>query len=267
MDILIENLHTAARRYCTDKYVYWQQQYAALPNHGRAADGNHYSDEDFNIIPRYNLLKDILIEIERWTPQDFSSLAEARELISLAGSNPANILPKGTLSPIKTKAIEEEKTKFIDFINSISSDDLLRIEPLFFRRVISEKESRLFWAKLVEIWGIDKPHGQMYPMINDNPRNAVFCTPADFKKEEETELLRKLSERGIKRIWELKEAGVPEYESDISVFEPYYDGWEGYWFSAEMDWIIYCSHESTITFGGWITDVVRKALKNQDRNR
>ena len=60
----------------------------------------------------------------------------------------------------------------------------------------------------------------------------------------------------MRRIWELREHG-PEYEQDVSLFEPLYDGAEGYWSSGALDWIAYASHESSVTVGGWLLEEVK----------
>ena len=60
-----------------------------------------------------------------------------------------------------------------------------------------------------------------------------------------------LAARGIERVWELREYG-PEYEESLALFEPSYNGAEGYWSSGDLDWIFYASHESSVTVGGWL---------------
>ena len=60
-----------------------------------------------------------------------------------------------------------------------------------------------------------------------------------------------LHARGIERAWEFCEFG-PAYEEDLTLFEPYYNGAEGYLSSGDWDWIIYASHESSVTVGGWL---------------
>ena len=50
-------------------------------------------------------------------------------------------------------------------------------------------------------------------------------------------------------MWELREHG-PSYEIELSEFDPSYTGAEGFWSSAELDWLLYASHESSITVGG-----------------
>ncbi len=66
-----------------------------------------------------------------------------------------------------------------------------------------------------------------------------------------------LQEHGVERFWELREYG-PCHECDVHLFEPLYTGAEGYWSSVGLDWIVYASHESSITIGGWLADRVKK---------
>jgi hypothetical protein len=264
MDILIEKLHTAARRYCIERYDYWQERYSYLPNDGRCSDEYHYSDEALDIFPRYLLLKAILIQIEGFLPQDFSTLTEAKTMITLGGLTAEDSYTKNaSRGAVEKRVMEEERETFSNFVRLVSQEELSKIEPLFFRRVISTTESKQLWARLVEIWGVDKPHGVMYPIVPNNPKNALFLEEDFFKKEVGTEILRAiLTEHGTKRVWELREfISDPEYELDVSVLEPYYNGAEGYWFTSEMDWIIYASHEGTITFNGWIIGATRKVLQ------
>ena len=58
-------------------------------------------------------------------------------------------------------------------------------------------------------------------------------------------------------MWELREYGA-EYECDVALFEPIYNGAEGYWSSPSLDWIVYASHESSITIGGWLAEDVKE---------
>ena len=54
---------------------------------------------------------------------------------------------------------------------------------------------------------------------------------------------------GAARLWELRE-GRFGYEIDLPDAEFHYTGDEGFWTSVDMEWMIYASHESSITFGG-----------------
>ena len=68
---LIHSLHNAARRYCIDRRARWTNAYATLNASGRASvrrpDGRlEYTDEEYDIFPRYNVLSAIRSEGERF---------------------------------------------------------------------------------------------------------------------------------------------------------------------------------------------------------
>lgn len=65
--------------------------------------------------------------------------------------------------------------------------------------------------------------------------------------------------RKIGRVYELREYGDQNYLLSVECWEPFYNGAEGFWVSDTMDWILYASHESSVTTGGWLTDAVFSA--------
>ena len=87
---------------------------------------------------------------------------------------------------------------------------------------------------------------------------AAFQAPYFLRAVTPERLAALLAERGITRVWELREYG-PEYELDASAFEPHYNGAEGFWTSSALDWIVYASHESSMTVGGWMLAEVKRA--------
>ena len=70
-----------------------------------------------------------------------------------------------------------------------------------------------------------------------------------MRQSESYERLRDvLIERSIRRVFELREYGDGfEIETDIATFA--YDGAEGFWTGGDFGWLIYASHELSITFG------------------
>jgi hypothetical protein len=76
------------------------------------------------------------------------------------------------------------------------------------------------------------------------------------------EFLREvLREQGISRVFQLCEfESDPEYEIELSILEPQYaNGGEQYSTADTADWIVYASHESSITVGGdWLIDLLKK---------
>lgn len=62
---------------------------------------------------------------------------------------------------------------------------------------------------------------------------------------------------------ELNEFG-PSYEKELSAVKIQYSGAETLWTSNPADWIVYASHEQSITLGGWVLDAMRKVWPEVD---
>ena len=43
---------------------------------------------------------------------------------------------------------------------------------------------------------------------------------------------------------------VADCELDLELFEPVYTGAEGSWTDSSFDWLVYASHESSVTVAG-----------------
>lgn len=55
------------------------------------------------------------------------------------------------------------------------------------------------------------------------------------------------------KIFDMNEFEKTIYENDTASLEPFYsvdENGEKFWFSEKMNWVIYASHEGSITFGG-----------------
>lgn len=260
MNALIDKLHVAARRYCVDRHHYWTDRYAEIVKAGRDRDGSHYTDDALRIFPRYNVLSAILEDIERFVPQDFSTLEEATQLISMVGHTAESIFTKAPNGPIEEETMNEERNAFVHFIQTLSEEALSKVDPLPYRRVLKTSESRQVWMRLKTAWGIQ--NGYWYPLADCSVDSVNAFQDKYLREEVGPDRLRTLlAERGITKVWELREYGV-EYEMELAAFDPYYNGVEGYWCSDDMDWIIYASHESSITIGGWLLGEVKQVWPN-----
>ncbi len=71
---------------------------------------------------------------------------------------------------------------------------------------------------------------------------------------------------GIERVYELREFGDQNYLRSIDCWKPYYNGAEGFWFSDALDWIMYASHEDSITTGGLLTDIIVSEWEDADKH-
>jgi hypothetical protein len=116
---------------------------------------------------------------------------------------------------------------------------------------IPEENRELLTKQVISKWDISKRY--WYPLYDCKP-NDVMAFNAEYIEDKEDKILfliSKLKKLGNNKIFEMHEDRLI-YSIDISSLDPCYDGrfLERFWFSEQMDWIIYASHEGTITFGG-----------------
>lgn len=251
-----EALHTSARRHCEDRFELWSRQYAVMASEGRDRHGTEYTTAALRIFPRYNIARAIRIAIERLEPSAFADVEVARAAVAEAARSANDEFTSSSIGPVDAEAMSEERQDFLLFLTSIAHADLRQVRPLPYRRVLSETESERVWAAVRSAWDIATDY--WYP-LSDSARADVEAYDATaFATNVPTEVLRDAIRRqGLGRVWELKEYG-PEFEEAVELFDPTYDGAEGYWCSERLDWIVYVSHEGSITAGGTIIETVHQ---------
>lgn len=260
----VKNLHVAARRYCADRFAFWAAKYREVTEAKRDRQGSGYTSEALRTFPRYQVLDAIRTDLERLTGSDIGSLAQARETFALAGLTAESEFTSFD-EPQAQAAMQEEREAFARYVREVSSADLSEIEPLPYVRVLSAKESEEAWQSLERIWGLRR-HEYWYPLAQlDRTDVEAYQAPYFRRAIMPHQLGNLLAERGTTRVWELREYG-PEYELETSAIDPHYNGAEGYWTSHALDWIIYASHESSITVGGWMLAEVRKAWPGHEQH-
>ena len=246
-------VHTAARRYCLERYAYWTECYADIA--GRERDGYHYTPEALATFPRYNVLDAIRVELERIDPAGLGDFEAAKARVVRAGETANDDFTRKPIGAIDRRATADERAAFCAYVRGLSPAELIAVEPLAFRRVLAADESEAVWARLRERWQILE--GYWYPLTDGTrPDVAAFDAAAFHDGAPPARLQGILRGRGVERVWELREYG-PEYEQDVPLFDPHYNGAEGYWSSGALDWIVYASHESSVTVGGWLLEEVR----------
>lgn len=137
----IENFQTAIRRYCIENSARWWEKYYEIASVGNERSGFGYTDEALYIFPRYMLLNAILVEVERYLPEDFSTLDEAKRFFCLIAAETQSESTQPHNNKIERKAITEERDAICKFIQQLTEQDLSLVDRLFYRRVLSEKES------------------------------------------------------------------------------------------------------------------------------
>jgi len=256
----IQKLHTSIRRYCMNRYSYWTKRYGELVSAGKDRAGYEYTEEALCTFPRYNVLNAMLVEIERQRPENFTSLNEAKCVFREIAASAQNVFTQPPHGSVERQVMNEEREALDKFIAQLTENDLLAVERLFYRRVLETEETEAIWGLLKTAWGITG--GYWYPLAHRQRDDIEAFQDAYFEKEVGTEKLQTIfRDRGAETLLEMREDGI-NYELELSVFEPYYNGSEGYWCDGTFDWIIYASHESSITIGGWILPEIKKVWSN-----
>lgn len=218
--------------------------------------GDH-SAEEYATFPRYNVLDAILVDVERLILTDYATFEDLQALLILAGQTAESPFTSPSKSAIANRAMAEERKHFAAYIQRLIIATVRNISPLPYRRTLLPAEQKRLWLDLNRRWGTEQ--GYWHPLITrDMPPGILAFQAAWFDHAMSSGQLRGIfARRGITRLWELGEGG-PAFEIATDSFEPMYAGAEGYWTSPGLDWLIYASHESSITIAGdWLIAEVK----------
>ncbi len=260
-------LNTAARRYCQSQSDYWYQSATQL-RQIKPRDPSSYRQTLLDSYARANVLMMICTEIEHLDPNTLADIEHTRELILHIGQVAQASPPRPNMGQtsayqvvqptfgINTKdAIANEREAFCTYIQELSGSQLNCVQPLPYQRVLSPVESSAMWQKLRHRWQITGWH--WHPLTQCKLSDITAFEEDAFEEFcSSISLVEMLSSRGVTRIWELREYGV-EYHQDVLLFDPKYNGYEGYWTSDCLNWIVYASHEASVTVGGWMLENIK----------
>lgn len=262
----IEVLHNAARHYCIEHFGERMREYDQLEAAGRVrmtfrAGSLSYSDEAYDLFPRYNVLAAIRRDIEHFVPADFNTLGELRNMLEEAGETAQTSFTQFD-HPVAIRAGADERRRFLEFARTADVDQLVALPLLPYRRVLGEAEHARLYLAFVQKWG--KWYGGEVDGIDPLPDAITLHVEAMEAPGAYDHLRRVLTERGVTRLLELREWG-DGCEIDTAAAEFTYTGAEGYWTSGDMSWMVYASHESSITFDGPLAAAMRPFLPEFDR--
>jgi hypothetical protein len=260
-------LQTAARRYCQARFDEWVGIYEDLQRKEGVGvqsifqPGWDYSEESYKTFPRYRFAKNTRIEIERLVVNPEASLSDTKARLIAASEKALTNLHAELTNKLARQALREEAEDFKTYVEAVTPSDLAQVESLPYRRVLSKEESDGLWGELKKVWGVGG--GYWYPLKEGPvpPDSLAFHTDYFQSINGEAFLRDALQRRGISRVFLLHEFGDPEYEIELGIFEPgYRDGGEQYSTSEEVSWMVYASHESSITVcGQWLTALFKNS--------
>lgn len=174
----------------------------------------------------------------------------------------ARELVRGRISyaPIQEKdsaaqaQIAEAEKAYLAFLDSLTADAEAEPEP-YYRVIVGEEKDRIAYA-ILEKW--DYSTACWYPLQGKPDEGMLFL---------HAEILEPYMDRLLKLLG-LPENHVYEYGESCFVGEHCaevedlygYGGNEAAYLPKDLSWIIYFSHEGTVTFAGTIVPAVRELL-------
>ena len=256
----IEKLITAARHYCKDNFVFWADKYQKE----NSGNNNPYSDNDYNIFPRYNVLTAIQQEVEILVGQEFLSFEnckqqlveiglkshsiftiDSNEEIHLLGESGKYKSTTGRQNPIAKNAMTDERTKFVEFINSRMPENISQVEPMPYRHRLTDQEMLFVRKQLLDIWNYDGDYWN--PLDDKSPKESVFLMKDNLTDDDSKKIVDFITTNSNKRLFEITEDRI-DYEIEFDSFD--IDLYETIVTDNSFSWVMYGSHEDTLTFGG-----------------
>jgi hypothetical protein len=231
-----------------ERHAQWANLYSEVVEAGRdRTNSGAYTAESYAIFPRYNVLQAVLDSIEALDPAGLPEVEELRSLLIRAAVSASSDFTRSSGNPIEERAMAHEREALAQIFRDVSMAELAEIEPLVYRRVLSADELR-FWRKEIEnAWGA--PDGYWYPLGPKTHPSLVALEVAGIEDSLPQRLRRFFTENAIARLVELRELDA-SYEIEASAACVAYTSGEGFWTSPGQQWVVYCSHEGTITLGG-----------------
>jgi hypothetical protein len=199
-------------------------------------------------------------------PQEYDSLNRIREqLEAAAGGALASLQEEFKGNGEALNALDEQAAAFRKYINT--AHDPAEIEPLPHRRTLTSPESKSIWALLNEKWGITGPGFGWYPISDATaPRGGVTVHEELWDKRNGDALFHQfLNDARVERCFVVNEIVMtaPDCEVDPQVTDPRYRGSELF-ITANGDWVLYSSHESSFTLVGPLADYFRQLWPDCD---
>ena len=116
--------------------------------------------------------------------------------------------------------IHEEAEDFRVYVEALTQKDLVQVEPLPYRRVLSKEESERFWNNLRNAWNMGDKY--WFPLKESEMPPSLLAFHTDyFESINGQHILRDaLEKRGVSTVLLLHEFGDPDYEVELGIFEP-----------------------------------------------
>ena len=243
------NVLNNARKYCMEHSLQYHEDYTG-------------SGVSFY---RYLVLDDLLYGIDTLIDVDFQNLSECKNKLFSFTSNFQNDSLTHLTNKLAEKLVSNEILSFTEYVGSLQ-ENCEDISLPYSRRIVGEEreEIELLYLSKWEYYG-----HYWYPMIKKASVEILFIMKQYLEKYA-VEIKKMVLEpevhvyeygesfsRGLKEPFVLYETG------ELSILE---SGVEVAYIDKSSSWIIYISHEQTVTFAGSILPQIKSILKDEQEH-
>lgn len=159
------------------------------------------------------------------------------------------------------KMVDKIKTDFVEFVNKLNVNELTELLPISFERRLKNEESKSLEKslKLTFDFGSWKDENYYWEPLTEteNKFPTIYFKDELFKSTEVHQIVEILKSISGDRIFLLTEENI-DYEVETSSFN--IDWIESAYCDFNTNWLIYISHEGTITFSG---DELTRRIENE----
>lgn len=238
----IENLHRKIRHYCLNEFDFWITKYQEARNSQPQTFKHSYEKGDTDIYPRYQALEALLQGVEEVNAETLKSIEEAKVKIIETAISSETIFTRDNHGSAKI-AIENERSKFKKFVESILIEELANVPCLFYRRKLTQLESENWKNRLNQLHQIDFS-GFWYPVedIRKNIKEYLVFDEDEVQEINEAKLNELVKSELGENYFEFNEDNTT-YELKKETFDIFNLSPETYLIDNDLKLLIYYSHE------------------------
>ena len=159
------------------------------------------------------------------------------------------------------KMVDKIKTDFVEFVNKLNVNELTELLPISFERRLKNEESKSLEKSLKHTFDFGSWKDENYywePLTEtENKFPTIYFKDELFKSTEVHQIVEILKSISGDRIFLLTEENI-DYEVETLSFD--IDWKESAYCDFKTSWLIYISHEGTITFSG---DELTRRIENE----
>ncbi len=245
--MIYQNIVDSARRYCMERSKEFEHRYET----SRAGIYSY----------RCLVMDKLLYWVETAIDADFDSAAECTQTLTSFVNRLQSDDVNHTPNALMRKIIDDEKKRFVEFV--LSLDETCPTPDLPYNRTVIGEEKENIEKELADKWDYVRTW-YWDPLCNATEKETLFLMEWHVRSYFEAIATRlQKTHPLVFRYGEGIDGRDSPYCAQTSVMDLSFSGRETVYFDQELTWIIYLSHEQTITFAGSILPIIKSLLAKE----